>query len=176
MRIQIFLIAVLVIFSSCSSTENASRTGSAAPESDFIEETSPEWYNQSVESSVDANTFYGYSHAIASGREEAAELSEDLAISNLRFEIDRYVERVRSTLEDELGGDPYSTGRFIINLRNAVQTLEISSLNPETEYFEQSGVTNSFTRISISIDDVAEKLSDKISDTAFIRSLRNGID
>lgn len=173
MRFEIGIVAALLIFSSCASTEDASQSSREAPESEFIDESSPGWYSPSVESSSDSTAFYGYSHAIASNRTEAAALSEEVALTNLRFEIDRYAEKIRSQLEEEHGSNPYGTSRFIINLRNSVQGMDLSNVQPETEYFEKDGITNAFTKISIPIEDVVNQFSENISDSAFIRSLRN---
>jgi hypothetical protein len=165
---------LLLITASCATTENAGDTASETDEqaeTDRVERTAPEWFSSTVSSERDGSDFHGYSHAVGGDRAEASRLSFEMASANLRFEIDRYAENVRANLEEEIGTDPYATSRFIITLRNAIQDMDLSGLDDETE-FNDDGAIDSFTRLSISVERAADKLAEKLDDDRFISAFR----
>ncbi len=169
----LFVTAALLFFVSCAATESTTDPDETeTAETEHVERVAPDWFDSGVNSVMDNAEFHGFSHAIGTDRAEASGLSRQMALTNLRFEIDRYAERVRSHLEGEAGSDPYATSRFIISLRNAIQDMDLSGLDDQTE-FHDDGAVDSFTRVMISLDEAADKLAAKLDDRRFIDAFKN---
>lgn len=168
------LISGMLLFSivSCSSTERATSNESDLRSEETEEETQPDWYNNSVTSVTDSTGFTGYALAAAVGREEAQSLSEESAVINLKFEIDRFAERVRRDLAESSSGSAFSSPSFIRDLRNAVQSLSVEDANSETEIFSKGNVHHAYTKITLSINHTAERLSQQINNSEFISAFR----
>jgi hypothetical protein len=173
MRFVPWMIAAAFIFSSCAATETTTDSTQTEDETERVEKSSPEWYDASVSSITDSTSFYGFSHAVSSNRDEAVDLSEEMAVVNLRFEIDRHAEKVRRTLEEEHGSEAYGSSRFIINLRNAIQNLPLESAEFETDMNDDDGVVDAFTRASIAHGTVFDQIASEITDNRFITALRS---
>lgn len=172
-RAPLFVIAVLLFFVSCAATESTTEPEETeTAETEHVERIAPDWFDSGVSSVKDNAVFHGFSHAIGTDRAEASGLSREMALANLRFEIDRYAEQVRSGLEEEAGTDPYATSRFIISLRNAIQDMDLSGLDDDTE-FHDDGAVDSFTRVMITLDEAADKLAAHLNDSRFIEAFRN---
>lgn len=156
---------------SCAPTETLSDTDSDS-EAEVVAETSPEWFNPQIESTFESGQFTGYSHAIASNRSDAERLAKQAAMVNLRFEIDSYVEEVRVDLAENQNESRYGSSRFIINLRNAVQNMNLDGAEAETEFYDESGIINSYSRLVISLDDAKELLARSINDNDFVNAMQ----
>lgn len=178
MRFIPWLVGVAIIISSCATIESSSNpdSNSNTSQSERVEKTSPDWFDSSIRSQTDSTSFYGYAHAVAANRAEAQELSKETATANLRFEIDRFVETIRETLEEETGTDTYGSSQFIMGLRNTIQALSLENADIETDFHERDGVFDAYSEVSISLDDAIEMISEKISDNEFITAIRNGLD
>lgn len=170
-------IAALLIATACATQETAQDEPSEPEpeeeiaETERVEVSAPEWYDRTVRSDSDSLYFYGYAHAVSSAESEAIELSEDMAITNLRFEVDRFAEDLRRGLEEEHGEDPYGTSRFIIDLRNAIQDLSFDDADVKHEFQDEEGAIDAYTKASLTISSVAERLHVQISDEAFREAL-----
>jgi hypothetical protein len=169
----LFVTAVLLFVVSCAATESTAEPEERETiETEYVERVAPAWFDSGVNSVMEDAEFHGFSHAIGNDRAEASGLSREMALANLRFEIDRYAEHVRSWLEEEAGSNPYASSRFIISLRNAIQDMDLSGLDDETE-FHEDGAVDSFTRVMISLDEAADKLAGQLNDSQFIEAFRN---
>lgn len=128
----------------------------------------PEWYNADRASSSDSIHFNGYSMATAMNSEEAISLGINSAISNLRYEIDKFTEERRETLV----GEQHNTSQFIIKLRNSVQQLQLTDATIEREFaMRDDDVTQVYTRVSVNRSEIIERISELLSDEEFIRAL-----
>jgi len=156
------------MISACATTESALNDEiDDTIETERIEEKGPEWYDHTITSASDTTAFHGYSHATASVRAEAVRISENMAISNLRFEIDKFAEEVRRSLEEDSAADRYSSGRFIITLRNSVQELSLDDAELTTEIQDQSGGVDAFTRASLFREVAISRLSGLVDDSGY---------
>lgn len=172
MKYFVGLILITAVFSACATIESA-QDGDAIANAynERTDEQIPEWFKRSVSSSSDNTEFSGYSQSVAPERADAFRLSEESAIVNLRFEIDRFAEDVRQELEENAGLGRYSSGRFIINLRNSVQDLSLEEAKLTTDFHDKDGVYEVFSRAVLSREAVIVKLSALVDDDAFGRAL-----
>lgn len=172
MKYFIGLILILSMISACATTEPALNDEiDDTIETERIEEKRPDWYDHTIASASDTTAFHGYSHATATEHADAVRISENMAIANLRFEIDKFAEQVRRELEEDSASDRYSSGRFIITLRNSVQELSLDDAELTTEVHDQNGGVYAFTRASLFRDDVISKLSGLIDDSGYSAAL-----
>lgn len=167
-----FTILFIFFTLSCAPTKTISDTDS---EAEVVAETTPEWFDSRIESSLESGQFTGYSHAIASNRSDAERLAKQTAIVNLKFEIDSYTEEVRSDLVENQNESRYNSSRFIINLRNAVQNIDLEGIEVETEFYEESGIINSYSRLVISLDDAIDLLAGSINDINFVNAMQTRV-
>ena len=165
MKFFLGLLPILLILASCSPSEPL-----AEEEIEDVEEevtTVPGWYDDSVYSTTDSLAFHGYSMASALDSVRAAELAEQSAIENLKFEIDRHSDQIRNNLAEN--DDNYNNSEFIINLRNAVQSLNLSDAELTYAHEEsEEGVHYVFSRATLARDEALQKLSGKITDQSFL--------
>lgn len=174
MKYLLLLILTGLLLSNCTSTETVTTDQEPEVQEEVIEERfAPEWYDKEVESATDSLTFSAYSYAIAEGEERAREQSNRVALSNLRFEIDRFVESARADLEEEHGRDPFGTQQLIMNIRNAVQNLDLSDAEFEYELREEEGFNHVFTKVHISRENIVNSLAEAISNSTLSASLRD---
>lgn len=174
MRLLLLPISALLCltFLSCATSEPAGADDDSQREV-ISEPSRPGWYDETVISSRDSLLFTGYSHSVSTNRTEAEELSTEMAGVNLLFEIDRFAEQVRRELSENSGNSTFGTAAFITSLRNAVQSVELAEAKSETEFFDKDAVTNAFTRMTLTADQVAEQLSKNINNRDFIMALRD---
>lgn len=133
----------------------------------------PKWYNANRVSSSDSTHFSGYSMATAVDSAEAILLGNESAIVNLRYEIDKFTEKVREGLAVE----PYNTPQFIINLRNTVQQLPLTDSKFEREFaMRDDEVTQIYTRATLQRTEIIDHLSELLSDEAYIRALQSDVE
>jgi hypothetical protein len=172
MKYFVGLILILSMISACATSKPALNDEiDDTIEKERIAEKGPGWYDHSIASASDSTAFHGYSHATASARSDAVRISENMAIVNLRFGIDKFAEQVRRGLEEDSAADHYSSGRFIITLRNSVQELSLDDAELTTEVHDQNGGVYAFTRASLFRDVVISKLSGLIDDSGYNAAL-----
>ena len=175
-RISILVSGILLLtLASCATSNQA---GDGEPPAREMEEEpgKPSWSSALTPSASDSASFTGFAHAVSADREEARTLSEETAVKNLRFEIDRFAEEVRQELSGDGAGGSYGSTEFIRNLRNAVESMPVEGDRKETEFFEEDPVIHAFTRISISTQSVVEELSARLNNPGFIAALRQHMD
>ncbi len=163
---------LICLFAACSPTEIIQEEEiepEDMPEPEEVIAEAPDWYDGQIFSSADSISFYGYSMASAADSAEAAELSVETALQNLRFEIDRHAEDARASLAEEDADAGYSQPRFIVNLRNAVREMELENYELDQEH-EQSedGVHYVYTRAVLAREDVSRIFESHISDERFL--------
>ncbi len=124
MKYLLPLISILLLLTFCSPTETV--TEPEAPEEEVEESIEPDWYNSRTTSSADSVSFTGYAHATSTDTTEAQEIADKMALVNLRFEIDKFVEETRDELAESTGEDRYNSPEFIIRLRNVTESLDLS--------------------------------------------------
>lgn len=164
------LFAILLGLSYCSPTETVTEAPEKEDDADEVVEQTvePEWYDNRVTSRTDSVYFYGYSHSSASDSTEAIELAEEMALVNLRFEIDKFTDERRELTAESTGSELYNSADFIIALRNAVQELELSSSGVEIDVHEtDNGVFHAFTEVKAEKDYIINDIAAIINDTEF---------
>jgi hypothetical protein len=178
MRFFPLLFSGMLLFSiaSCSTTERTA-SGEPDPGTGATEEAGkPAWFNASVSSESDSTAFTGYAMAVAANRNEAQSLSEESALMNLKFEIDRFAEKVRRELAEGSSGSAFGSPSFIRDLRNAVLSISTDGADSETEIFQNGNVNRSFTRVSLSNTVIANRLSQMINNSEFNSAFRQRLD
>lgn len=175
MKYLFLLIISGLLFTNCTSTETVTTDQDIEVEQEEADKDrfAPEWYNEEEKSATDSLTFSGYSYAIADGEERALQQSERVALSNLRFEIDRFVESARANLEEENGSDPFGSQQLIMNVRNSVQNLDLSETELDYDIQQKNGFYHVFTRAEISRDKLIDMLTDVISNPTLSASLED---
>jgi hypothetical protein len=165
----------ICILAACSPTETIQDEVEPDPVPEPEEEISdvPDWYDGQVFSSADSISFYGFSMASATDSAEAAELSAETALQNLRFEIDRHAEDARVSLINENGDEEFSGTSFIIQLRNTVREMELEGYELDQEH-EQSveGVHYVYTRAVFPRGQLSAIFEPHISNEQFLEKLR----
>lgn len=132
----------------------------------------PDWYKSNRVSSSDSTHFNGYSMATAVDSVEAINLGLESAITNLRYEIDRFTEEVREELVNGQSSEQHNTPQFIIKLRNTVQELSLADSIFEREFgMSDDDVTQVYTRATLNRTEVIDRLSELLSDESYIRAL-----
>lgn len=165
MKYFLGLLTILFILSGCSPSEPL--TEELIDEAEEELTAAPGWYDDSVYSATDSLAFHGYSMASALDSARSAELAEQTAIENLKFEVDRHADRTRNYLAEDNAN--YNNSEFIINLRNAVQAMnfgdaELNHAHEETE----EGVHYIFTRATLTREEAQQRLSENITDQSFL--------
>ncbi|MFO7799686.1 hypothetical protein [Rhodohalobacter sp.] len=175
MKYLFLLIISGLLFTNCTSTETVTTDEDIEVEDEEAEKDrfAPEWYNEEVKSATDSLTFSGYSYAIADGEDRALEQSERSALSNLRFEIDRFVESVRTDLEEDNGSEPFGSQQLIMNVRNAVRNLDLSETEIDYDIQQENGFHHVFIKAEISREKVVDILSEVISNPTLSASLED---
>lgn len=166
------LLTILFILAGCSPSEPLVEEEIEEPETEIS--AAPDWYDDRVHSTIDSLAFHGYSMASASDSARAAELAEQSAIENLKFEIDRHSDQVRSSLAEE--NDGYGNPEFIISLRNAVQSLNLSGAEITHAHEEsEAGVHYIYLRATLTRDEVQQNLSEFITDQSFLNQFNSDL-
>ena len=175
MKYLFLLIISGLLFTNCTSTQTITTDQDNNVEEEEVDKDrfAPEWYNEEEKSATDSLSFSGYSYAIAEGEDRAREQSERVALSNLRFEIDRFVESARAELEEENGNDPFGSQRLIMNVRNAVQNLDLSETELDYDIQTENGFHHVFTKAEISREKVVDMLTEVISNPTLSASLED---
>ena len=160
----------ILTLAACSTPETLSEEPAEIVEA---ETGRPSWYSVNRVSGSDESHFMGYSMTTAVDSVEAIESGMESALANLRFEIDKYAEEVREGLHPDASNTPLRSPRFIIELRNAIQELELSKTEFEREFGEREDtIIQVYTRVSASRSDIIEDLSLLLSEESFIRAIR----
>lgn len=169
MRYFTGVIFCVLIIAACSTPEALTEEPVAAEtEVDF-----PEWYHINRVSSSDSTHFHGYSMATAIDSAEAIRLGEISAITNLRYEIDKFAEEVRVKLATSQSSERHSTPQFIIRLRNSVQELQLTDSEIEREFKRRDdSVTQVYTRATLNRSEIIDRLSETLSDEGYIRAFQ----
>jgi hypothetical protein len=166
------LVSILIL-TQCAPTDTVSEPDSVEPEAEteYAERFGPEWYEPGVSSETDTTALYGYSHSIAAEEAKARETAEEMAMVNLRFEMDRYAEEIRRELEEQHGSTPFGERTFIIDLRNALQDIDLSSAQISYDTAEEDGLHHIFIQASLSLESAHNLLRAKIDQEEFVRKL-----
>ncbi|WP_069130838.1 hypothetical protein [Rhodohalobacter halophilus] len=170
MKYLLLLVISAVLLTNCSTTENATQQSDSVPDAPPVEEADrfhPEWYNGAVKSESDSLHFVGYAHAVDDTEAKAMELAKNSAKANLIFEVDRFAENVRVNLAEQQGQSSYAAPQYIVNLRNAVQNLDLSEADIQHEVKTKEGLQHVFIQMKISRNNISEQLSDYISESEF---------
>ncbi|MFU8811957.1 MAG: hypothetical protein ACNA78_03260 [Balneolaceae bacterium] len=151
----------------CSTPESATNIEPPVQEP-VVEETS--WFETAQRVELDGDTFSGYAVATAATSEQALEKAVELADTNLRFAIDRYAETVRRELAE--ADAAYQSRSFIMSLREAVRTLDLSRAKQHNEEMTNDhNASVAHVKRTLPKQEVAELLSGTISDQNFLESM-----
>ncbi|MDZ7720683.1 MAG: hypothetical protein U5K72_17835 [Balneolaceae bacterium] len=172
MRYFFGCLAFLLVLAGCSGTESVQEE--VERERPVEEESAiPAWYNDGVHSATDSLEIHGFSLSSAMDSVRAAELSTQTALENLRFEIDRTAEMVRTELADSEGaGQKYSSPEFIIRLRNTVSDLPLDAARITLQHESSSrGVHYFYAKASIFRTELPELFRKYLRDETFIQTI-----
>lgn len=175
MRYFIGCVALLFLYAGCSSTEPVQKE--IEPDEPVEEEsTIPSWYNAGIHSASDSLELHGYALSSAIDSARAAELSTRTALENLRFEIDRTTEEVRTELADsDEMGEQYNSPAFIIRLRNTVSDLSLDEVTITLQQeASEEGVYYSYAKASILRTDLPNLIQNGLSDEIFLQEIGSG--
>ncbi len=169
MKLYVTALFILGFLFSCSPPETL--TTEPDTEEEVVDESVPEWYNNTITSEADTVHFTGYALAIAADSAETHQQSIELATENLRFTIDKFVENIRVSLVSDDGRAEYESPGFIIDLRNSVRNLEFSDLDETVEYVQENNTHYVYSRIRLSREDAVNLLRRSLTDEAFNEAL-----
>lgn len=165
---------MLLLLTFCSPTETV--TEEEVPEEEVEEEVDetiePDWYSSRTTSSADSLYFKGYSHATATDTTEAKEIADEMALVNLRFEIDKFVDEAREGLAENSDADRYESPEFIIQLRNTIESLDLTDAQITHHItMTEDEVIHVFSKIESETSSVIDKLQSVIDDDQLKNSL-----
>ncbi len=165
MRItQILLFSILLI--SCGTTgetvDSEPPDGIADGVTEIDESFLPEWYSVEKLGEAANGSLMGFAKSPGSDRDWAFENAKRQASVNLRVWIDNQLEEARSNVAES--DETASDREFILQLRNAVSSLEFDNSVAESESFEDGeNVLYVVMRIETSSDSVLEELEQKLA-------------
>ena len=137
----LFTSALIIILSSCSSTEKIAVT----EESPSVY---PEWYS-TAEFASDSVAFHGFATAISSDSTIAIANAELQARANLESAVAYKMEEVRSALEKEGNSTAKSTD-FILTLRNAHNQIQEAANKTSGEARSTDEYYTGYAQVTIS--------------------------
>ncbi|MFO7845220.1 MAG: hypothetical protein R6V27_01565 [Balneolaceae bacterium] len=176
-----FLLTVLML-TSCATTESSQNDSEGTDDSEQEEVTdtdsAPGWYNHAQRSETDSTSFYGSGMAASPDSSSAAEKASSQAMAHLKYAIDSFAEEIRRELAEGDAGGTYSDEQFIISLRKAVNNVEISEDELETEFKHVEygdSIHRVYSRVKFTRSEAIEKLRGAVSDENFSRSLSGDV-
>lgn len=172
MRYLLSCIALILIFSGCSTSEPVKETDQKTQ--DTTQPMIPGWYSAGVHSATDSLSFHGYSLSSASDSSTSVQLSTQSSLEYLRFEIDRTVEEIRNKLAGSQGESYYNSPTFIIELRNSVLKAPLKNATfTRMHQVSNDGVHYSYTRASLPKSTLYDLLVNQIDDQEFLQILQS---
>lgn len=160
----------MLLFTYCSPTETVTEEPVIGDVE--IEEMKPGWFDSKVVSREDSLSFYGYSHSSAADSSEAIELSTQMALENIRFEIDRHADETRESALKSTGADRYNSTEFIVQLRNIVQNINLSGAVFEYDLYQSEGDTyHVFSKAKLEKQQVMNEIASALQDEGFAAHL-----
>lgn len=164
MKYFLVLLPLLIFFTSCSPTEELIDETAEEPEDEIS--LVPDWYESGIYSAADSLSMHGFSMASSADSTEAVRLSEETAINNLRFEIDKHAEETRRLLADT--GQAYTASSYIVMLRNTVHGLNLTGAELVRQHKQAAnGVYTVYTRATLSRGDVSSLMHNELDDPVF---------
>lgn len=172
MKSLFYLLFLVALLQSCASVEPATQS----EEDTTVEEESvaPGWYNPMVKAVSDSANVYGFALASATDSSEAILLSQNTAINNLRHEIDYLTETTRKWMVENSSSAHYTRSSFIIELRNTVRDLPLSSASIEFESRKtESDIYYIYAKASLPKSSLWNIISDRINDSEFLDAFKS---
>lgn len=164
MKYFLVLLPLLIFLASCSPTEELIDITTDEPEKEVS--LVPDWYETGVYSAADSLSMYGFSMASSADSTEAVRLSEETAINNLRFEIDKHAEETRRLLADT--NQTYAASSYIITLRNTVRALNLADAELVRQHKQAAnGVYTIYTRATLSRNEASSLMDNELDDPVF---------
>ncbi|MDX1640081.1 MAG: hypothetical protein R3220_00185 [Balneolaceae bacterium] len=171
MRYFIGCIALVLVYSGCSSTET---TQQPVEDEQEIQPMMPSWYSDGIHSASDSLALHGFSFASATDSSRAAELSTQHSLRYLRFEIDRLAEEIRQDLADSDDGAAYNSPSFIIQLRRTVSQLPLDSASFDSMHnVSDRGIHYSYQRATLQKTALYNLFENRLEDNRFLQQIRN---
>lgn len=129
----------------------------------------PKWYNPLETSQSDSAAVYGFALATATDSSEAVSLAKNSAMINLRYEIDFLAERTRKLLIENEKSEPYSSPLYIIDLRNTISDLPLSSSYIDVAAFQtENNIYYAYVMTSLPKSNLWETMSGRLNDSDFM--------
>jgi hypothetical protein len=166
----VFILSSLV--AGCASVEPTTQQEREV-ETTEPETMKPEWYNPLETSTSDSAAVYGFALASATDSSEAVSLAKNSAITNLRYEIDYIAESTRELMAENESSDLYSRASFIIDLRNTVRDLPLSSSNIEVDaYRAENNIYHAYAMASLQKSSLWETLAGRLNNNEFMDAFK----
>jgi hypothetical protein len=158
----------LILLMSCATAEETANDNDIDPDEltaeEFLvdEELFPDWYKIDTLGEASDGVLTGYAKSLGSDVEWAYNNALRQAGTNLRIWVDDQLEEARTEVAD--AHDEASDREFILQLRNAVTSLDFPDVTVQTDDFENgNGSLYVVVKVETSSTDVLDELGEKLS-------------
>jgi hypothetical protein len=160
----ILLVLLVLLLGSCGTTEEAAISENEELSGIEVDESLyPDWYSDNKLGESRDGVLSGYAKSTGSDPEWAFENARSQANANLRVWIDDQVEEARANVAEN---DNDATDReFIIQLRNAVATLEFDDAALNREDFNDNGAVYVVVKIETTSTEILDEIGSKLGNT-----------
>ncbi|MCP9292591.1 hypothetical protein [Gracilimonas sediminicola] len=152
-KVSVFISALLIGFTACSSSEKAASTSSPA--------MYPAWYSTAA-FDADSTSFHGFATAISTDSVVAIANAELQARTNLESAIAYKMEEVRTALEEE-GNSTVTNSDFILTLRNAHNQVQETASVSNGASRSDEGYYRGYAKVSITKSDFDQLMKSAFS-------------
>jgi hypothetical protein len=164
---NVLFLSIFILLISCGTTEEAADSETEEIAELEVDETLfPEWYKDGQLGEVTDGVLTGYAKSLGSDTDWAYNNARKQADTNLRVWIDDQVEVARATISDNNSGA--ADREFIIQLRNAVITLDFDDASVESDHFEYNGSSFVVVKIETQSSEVIERIGSRLGNYAGI--------
>ncbi len=167
LRTLVCLLPLLLILISCATPEETvddADPDELSEEEMLVDEALfPDWYKIDKLGEASDGVLTGYAKSLGSDVEWAYDNALSQAGSNLRIWVDDQLEEARTEVAEE--HDEAADREFILQLRNAITSLDFPDVSVETDNFEDDdGSLFVVVKVETSSTDVLDELGEKLSD------------
>jgi hypothetical protein len=165
LRKLVYLIPLILLISCATAEETANDDDpDELTMEEFLvdEELFPDWYKIDTLGEASDGVLTGYAKSLGSEVEWAYDNALKQAGTNLRIWVDDQLEDARTEVAEE--HDEASDREFILQLRNAVTSLDFPDVTVQTDDFEDgNGSLYVVVKVETSSTDVLDELGEKLS-------------
>lgn len=160
----IILVLSVLLFGSCATTEETATDETEELSGIEVDESLyPDWYSDNKLGESRDGVLSGYAKSTGSDPDWAFENARSQANANLRVWIDDQVEEARANVEENDNGA--ADREFIIQLRNAVATLEFDDAALNREEFNDNGAVYVVVKIETASTEILDEIGTRLGNT-----------